>query len=1214
MASGAILVQVEMRSAPVVSLAPWDAQVVGFCTGDTDIGPLSIDGGVNTITFRRGYLTGDIHAGNAADLSQGKGFLAPAIEGVCAFADLVASSTRALSNLISAGDLNPYGAAVRFASITSGSSPVVTPLGQFSVVEPTPNGAVVEFALKSPAYITNKPFWGIRTASQMVSDPLRPGTPTAEVVTQFAGVAFGNIDQTVKAANAIPAQRLAFFADTNLAKGVITTSATNADVVTTKADHYADQKDAPTGGGWPTEIGSGMYFTCRDDAEALRLYNLIVAYQTAGYRIIVGGGSWFLDVTTYTPWNGPIIYNSSSYKNATSGAAFGWDPSGSYPACVWFNLTNSDLEQQFPVSGITASECEIFAVSKTITALAHQAIVKGFAKNGKTVAINGEASIDGELTLFLPSVTSSDGMFGRKSRSDINLVFDASSAPMVLGGIQELNDDTLITIGGGGDIANIITDPSVGWDGTSADAWFFAHGHKTSGSGPDWRSPVDVALRCAPSNTEMDGDFVVVDSTWYATWLPSYPSNVGYCYVYVRGVFEEFDGRKDKVYNSTSAGVTLRHTANRNPTEIRWRAKFDALADLQAHKTPRAGYEDYGIGTVFGTVEMHVMECFIWEYSKIGFSELYPVVFPFWTSAKCSAIAANGSVAICDTGRGVISADGSIIWTSFVLPTPNNTFPQVVSAVYSGTNAWMMAGWTDGLFADGGGPCVWTSVDDGVTWSHFQLDTSLYATKVTRLRTLSGVGWFTTFDGRVANPFTISPLSAGIPLWDIAFDGTHYLIVGNNGFATWTTDFLTFTSVGVGGAGNHHYAATFFGGRFYLGGAGGDIYRATVSEMLAGTWHLITGQVSGDIDDMTANGSSVLAVSVYGVYASDDGATWRNRLDDGNYVAPSAYGWSFGLAHTVVGSTDVWIMGGMAQIATSTGSDQGNTSIVPDWTPWNTPTPGSALAKIRARYFGGMGRNFNPVRWTYGGGLPATPSTNPFGITFDPPDIASGPESQGTRADFAAEKICQERWIFAGEMSATSLDGSNDAIELAFPHIPIGAIQDVATLITAKYKPFGGEYLGQAYIQNVDIDRATAGKPDEFFFSGWDASGNTNGLAIWTACRAAYLVSGSLRPIALTYDSIHDAQSLGNLWRVVDADLGSRISWLCKRPRYLEVTVTGNASAAARAFSGCRYKANQTLLAARGLGVSGTGYGLVVSSDHDYRAGNHHLTVAFPPA
>jgi hypothetical protein len=468
---------------------------------------------------------------------------------------------------------------------------------------------------------------------------------------------------------------------------------------------------------------------------------------------------------------------------------------------------------------------------------------------------------------------------------------------------------------------------------------------------------------------------------------------------------------------------------------------------------------------------------------------------------------------------------------------------------------------------------------------------------------------------------------SGLPLLDIAFDGTNYIIVGPGGHIYKSTNLSAWTDVScaaiTGPTYGIGYNATW--AKWVICGDGGRIYWATGANALAGTWTAVVldNGISGvgrAVIDSLGIGASFVAASLtltgLKVWGTDDGYTWVLQYSDETVTPTGTPGYSFGIAWT--GS--VWIIGAASgNILTSVNSQQGSLLLPATWIPWASPTPSQALANLRGRYFGGLrksvyginGKQQNPVQWT-GGAFSQT--TQSWGIAFDPPTSTMNDYS-GTNADAAARKIASEWWAFAGEMPSTVLDGSNDSIAEHFPELALGNIEDVATIITVQYQPFGGKYLGAAYIQNVNVDRATAGKPDAFFFAGWDSTGNTYGLALWTFCRNIFLKTGILRATSLTFDSIHDADTLGILWTTVDPDLGTRMRWLCDRPRYLKLTVNGNDSKAAQAQCGCRYKPNTAMLDGRQMpALNSTGYGVVVQADHNYTQGTHVLDIAFPPA
>ena len=613
---------------------------------------------------------------------------------------------------------------------------------------------------------------------------------------------------------------------------------------------------------------------------------------------------------------------------------------------------------------------------------------------------------------------------------------------------------------------------------------------------------------------------------------------------------------------------------------------------------------------------INVYEAFVFAYSKIGYSSLNSVIYPFWTQGKTSAITASGSVVVCDQGVGTVSADGSIVWSPLTLPVATGEVAQVWGAA-SYSPIYALCGESGGDVSLGGGPCVWISADNGATWSQIQI-VEWYGLHANRIRFVNGKFVTVSNDGHIASlstPFTaytIAPYNHARVLNDIAFGGGYYLICGVNGYITYSSDLLLWTSVGPGTSGLTLNALTYWSGSFYVAGvnAGGNgkIYKATTAQMLAGTWVDVTPSGTlGTISDFIA-AESLLFVSDYGVWATDTGLSWVSVTADGVYGGTVSYGWMIGGTVATVAGNHIYLVGSVAQILTSTMVDQAGTTP-PTWTPWSGNTPTAAMSKIRAQYFGGLSSRFNPIQWTENAGF-GNLAYYQFGIGFDPPSA----ESDGSPADAAAAKICEERWICAGEMISAKIDGSSDNIATEFPVMNMGNIQDLATMVTIQYAPFGGSYLLKAYIQNVDVDRATAGKPDSFFFGGWDTTGTANGLALWTLCRAAYLATGILRSVSLTYDSVHDGDTMGRLWTSNDVDLGKRIFHIIKQPRYIDLVVDGHDSGAAVASCGARYKINQTMLNARAMPISGTGYGIVVACDHDYIEAKHSLTVGFPPS
>ena len=281
------------------------------------------------------------------------------------------------------------------------------------------------------------------------------------------------------------------------------------------------------------------------------------------------------------------------------------------------------------------------------------------------------------------------------------------------------------------------------------------------------------------------------------------------------------------------------------------------------------------------------------------------------------------------------------------------------------------------------------------------------------------------------------------------------------------------------------------------------------------------------------------------------------------------------------------------------------------WIPVGCWTFDMIFEWIRQRYLNGV-NGYNPLSLVTN----RTVTDGTYGITFDPPNA----DQEGVRIDQALETVLDEMWAFGGESASNSVNATADVIDDAIPDIIPGDLNDICTLLTINYQKWAGGYLRQAYIRNVDKTWDPA-KPT-FFFSGWDADGwnapgnspytSTQGYAIWLACHTAWQTTGILYEKSLNYDSIHDPAALGTLWAANFGNIGVRINWLCKQPRYLKLTVSGNDSSSALANAGCLYQPNQTMLAARGLSVPS--FGIVTNASHNLGTGKHQIEIAFQPA
>lgn len=1220
MASGGVLIYMSTRSPGSGGSSILAGQEAGLCTADTDLSLARLSDSAGSVTYRKRRLVDDVTTSQSADLSKGSGFLAASIDGEFTIQDadgLIAAD-------IEAGHINPVGWDVWIGYIPAGGAFFdVIRLVQMKTVDHAIAEGVVRMIMKSPAYIGNQPLYGVRTISTLSTGPDDPANPTdptyldSGVGSQFAGVGFGSREVSLKAAPTVAVNKLAYYQATALATGSITTSGSKAEVVATTATAVHNSRngqDAPDPHLPYENFGyeSLAVFECKDRAETVRLYAQIKTLAQAGYSIVVSDGQWFLDISaldTVANLFGTIPGSGVFQVNKRVGA---WErnsigPGYPYGTGVVFTLdvpvsnplTAGYIDSYWPPNGIDAGSCSIFAVPSSVAVASQQSEVLGFARNGKTLPSSGATTFVDQFTTFTPNCASADG-FVSVAPVDASILFNPNQSGNHLGGILEVNNSAFVTLSGAGDLADISMDPLSPWTGGAAPVTF-------GGSAAVDRT-ISIRLNVTPSIAFVDGDVICVESTWKATFTAQSGGSTHTVNLFAGGPFKRPSDSSPGIPVVFTGGTsTLEGAANPSPKNPRWDSSYSSISDMTNSPSPFISADG------LQSISMDLMECFIFAYSRLNFSSIYTTIYPFWTRKNLNVLATDGTgnVLAGGAGVGVVASDGSISWTPFDIAPNANGAATVKGAAY-GASTWAQVGFRtpDGATFTN---CFWYS-NDGATWTEGAFPASaglawrvryvggyfiaLYAVTGAWKHSLDGVTW-------------VDHASIAGDLNDVVFDGTkwHFIGVpsGGGGFAAWTASITSpsFTVYSPAAA-NAFACATVFGGYVVAGASGGQVWRCPVASLASGSWtNTVIG--SSEISEIAQNALGMIAVSADGIWHSTDGATWSDvsggHLD---FAVPPA------VVNTVVGSESIWIVGADAQIVTA----RSRTTLT--WIPWGTRTPSEGLAQLAGRYFGGLallvyGGNspsVNPVRWTE----PAFDRTaQNWGVAFDPPsDAISG--DNGSNADSAARKIAQEWWIHAGEMSATRLDGSNDPIEEGFPEISLGNIEDVATIITVQYAPFGGDYLKSAYVQNVDVDRATAGKPDEFFFKGWDATGNTNGLAIWTASRATYLKTQILRAAALSFDSVHDEATLGKMWTTTDTDIGQRIAWLCSRPQYLRGTVDGNDSQAALAQCGCRYKPNFAMLQARGLPTLGpTGYGVVVQAEHNYTQGTHSLDIAFPP-
>ena len=1216
-----------------------------LCTCSANIDAKELVGGVSTRTYLSGYILSEIQVSGSMDISGGWGGLAAASDCSIEIAD---DDSGTLAKGILDDSWGLVGGLVSVAHRTPDG--VMHPLYQFVVTEPGLNeDGSIAIVSKTPSATRLEMMHKSIAVSQLLTGPDDPANPTDPDYLQessanvTAGTAFGGVSVSLKAGAALPVCRIAYRGKSKKGSGRIVSSVmypeiSEGRIISVNATRMTRQTLFPSGN--VKSIGV-MMFDCRgaaktfsaanDHTEQNRLADEIQSFIDKDYKIILSNGTWYLDVTSNIGAVAefyPALPTSDAVVQYTEGKTWGkydyilGNPDSSLLESnvgIWFALSDGDLEEVIPPDGVDPESVGIFAVPKNIPVASAQYVIDGVAKNGKTFSVEPSTSIDDGILLAQPLLTTDSGI-ATITRIDPSLQFalDAPESPWLKHDAIEWKNP-LLYWDGGGTIDDIKTSPSNRWDGGAVPVEIALQPSIIDHAGRD----AIGRLRCSSGSADKDSDFYCADSTWLASYTyAAGHSGEGTYRLFVKPFFNGVEKHVQSFFKAASdtVGRTLSatHTAAKSLKKILWQSYAASLSDLK-DGTPQVRVNfDSTMSGVFVTLKLQLMELFLWGFSRIGFSSIYSTVYPFWTRANCARLAYGaGTIIAGGVGRGTeIQPNGAITWATFDLPVPFGGVATVTGTAYGtigSASYWASVGYiTTGATQT---PACWISDDDGVTWRQ---DASYQTTSIpTAFRYVNGQFVATRTDGKIdivvgfsyPNLIWSEVATGATQLNDIAFGTGYYLLVGNGGQARYTSNLSSFVSWPWSGGDDLTcvcYSQSSAGGYFHVGVNSetvGTIYRKYDGTLPDWTAAPIPGGYS--ITAIMDSNGDVVAMGPAGVWARSPGypdATWKLRASIGGNTEPVG-----GVAFSV-GGTDLLVVGANAQILTSPTFYQGASagSAIPEWTPWGTKTPWDAMDHLICQKLGGKGASWNPVKVSG-----RSPIYQEFGIAFPPPDNATD-KASGTTVREAAAKICKEWWLFAGDMPAAKLDGSADAIQAALPDVKLGNREDVCTQITAQYQPFGGDYLGKAYIQNVD-KAYTAGN-DAFYFGGWDLPGaNTFGLLLWQRCRDAYLATGILRDASLTFDSVQGPATLGALWAMEDQDLGERILWLCRQPRYYKITVDGNESAAALAFPGCRYKPNPLLLSERGLSLGITGYGLVVEASHDPINAAHTLTIAFPP-
>lgn len=1173
-------------------------------TASVDLAAPRLHGGIDDETWIGGRIFEGVTLEQTADISGGQGFLSEPPSGTIVIAD----DDGALAQTLLDETWAIIGGTAYIGSRDTAG--VMRKLYQVAILEAgLDSDGAVSLSVRGPSALADTLMHGSAATEQLITNELDPEVLTSESLSVSAGTAFGGVPVSLRSGKLLETRQASYYTRSVFRSGAISGGGEEAFVSyrgarrVTRHTYNADGEILTVGAVFFDCRGSGS--VASDTTERNRLEAEIQAFISAGYRFVISNGTWFVDVTLNTGGQWAIIpYPVGISTLATSGATWGtyWNSGdGLGYLGIWVVLANAEGDELYAQDALDPAQIGMYFIPPSIPVARHQVAIDGAASEGATIPIPGELSTRDGITSLSPQFASDQGIYSVQPIRDIGLVFVSP------GVFDPVNPGS--TISGTGSIDDIKTNPDDRFAGGTAPIEI------TSSDGS--ASEISAALRVKPTTVSAKTDFVCVESTWDAdaTMNLSGPSQIK--------IWEPLATNPvlDRTY-TIGGQILFSGAANIARKTPNWKNMIMGSAiELETSAPPLS--PAIQAGDCWYT-SMRVYECFLYGFSKISFNSIYSTVYPFWTRKSCASLAYGaGTIIAGGVGRGTgIQASGAITWAPFDLPVSVGEVATVTGTAYGTLGAtpfWVSVGTlTSGSTST---PACWISDDDGVTWRR---DTTFdTASPSTNIRFVNGRFVVTRADGSIsiAAGFSLPNLiwsevaTGATQLNDIAFGSGRYLLVGNGDQARYSMDLASFTNWNASTGDDllcACYAQGSVGGFFHVGygsaspgSTGGTIYRKydgsvptwTTSDPGTDAIRAITATASGDVVAVMSNG-------VYGQSLSGADTSWKFRYFLGEN-SPLA-----GVVSFLVGTSPLVVVGGPAQIVTSPFAYQGAlaeaSGYTPEWTPWATKTPSMALDHLITRNLGGYQDNLNPIRYSM-----RPPLFQAFGIAFDPPSTNSDDPQAGTTALQAARKICEEWWAFAGEMPVTKIDGTADAIEAALPDVKMGNREDVYTQITTQFQPFGGEYLGKAYIQNVDV--AYVAGNDALYFAGWDVTGNAVGLALWTACRDAYLATGILRETSRTYDSVQDAGTMGALWNVEDFDLGWRILWLCKQPRYYRITVAGNNSAAALAFNGCRYKPNPLFLTQRGLSLGITGYGVVVENSHDVVAARHELLIAFPP-
>ena len=823
MSASSQLFQITFAAAPTATVGPFTSGSLyaGLTTGDTAVS-YALDG-TNTVTFHPANIVSVDADGNSADASKGQGFLAEACEGSISIADVD------ISGAISTGAIQFIGASLLWGDYDPAQTPALYQTIQRWVydIEVKDDGSVT-LKLRSQLGVSTAVLHGTRTFTEHPSDPTDSSNPTDPTyaddeanwrsVAGYAGRAFGNEAVSIKAGSSLSVQTLCRYNATTKQSGDIS-SITNpiAYEVATVCDEFAARVTDSNG---MTTSGAGIFMKCRvsdptavsaaDTTEAVRFCAQLQAYLDGGYRLVLSDGNWSADLSEAN-YNGIISFTKSGFYFNTGGASFGYMgvPKGivrsSTFAVVWFNLCDSDGQPLYPSNGLTPRNIKLYAVPSSILVAAHQVITKGFVSSEKVKTATFSELFEG-VDVLNPSAVTDQGFYLCEAiQIPLNLNVDgASDDPTpaqwthrygATAWNKSLSANTV-----SGSTNDINTDPNTQ---PSTSGYPIVIAGTASATSDDTTLSVQLWLNFPEVS---NGDFYCIDISYLlAASTSGSPSDTPTLKARIRSSYWP-DAATDGfsvLGSSHAASLSKKVKAKSTLSHPIWRKKITSLklSDLTSNQSFLYAFaQSSQTGTINLTVKLS--ELFVWAFSQISFSEVYPVVFPGFREVPISGVDAGSTAVVAVGGQTLSVAYPSVAESAYSDPAKWAWLNTDLGATATGTpsvGAVVLLSHSAASAAVALGTRTLAGVATLASWTSTSLDGSTTPTWTETSLGLTGKGaptcglcdsayiLFTTSSGWVV--YSVNGTIAwtavqpgSMPLHAVASSGSLYLVVGDAGF------------------------------------------------------------------------------------------------------------------------------------------------------------------------------------------------------------------------------------------------------------------------------------------------------------------------------------------------------------------------------------------------------------------------------------------------